>query len=162
MHPPANAGDTGDVGLIPGLGRSSGIANGACVCSSHVRLFATPRALTAHRAPLSMGFSQARILESVAISLLQGIFLTQEPNLGLLCLLRWCAASLPLAPPGKPRKREPTPTFLSGRIPWTEEPGKLQFMGLQRVGQTHGHTQSWTQLSMQLSIFYRPKKKKKF
>ena len=35
--------------------------------------------------------------------LLQRIFLTQELNSGLLCLLHWQAASLPLAPPGKPR-----------------------------------------------------------
>ena len=27
-NPPANAGDTGDVGLIPGLGRSLGVGNG--------------------------------------------------------------------------------------------------------------------------------------
>ena len=27
-NPPANAGDTGDVGLIPGLGRSPGVGNG--------------------------------------------------------------------------------------------------------------------------------------
>ena len=33
---------------------------------------------------------------------LQGIFPTQGSNLGLLCLLRWQAGSLPLAPPGKP------------------------------------------------------------
>ena len=26
-----------------------------------------------------------------------------------------------------------TPVFLSGESPWTEEPGRLQFMGLQRV-----------------------------
>ena len=32
----------------------------------------------------------------------QGIFLTQESNLRLLCLLHWQAGSLPLAPPGKP------------------------------------------------------------
>ena len=35
--------------------------------------------------------------------LLQRIFLTQGQNSGLLCLLHWQAASLPLAPPGKPR-----------------------------------------------------------
>ena len=34
--------------------------------------------------------------------LLQGIFLTQELNPCLLCLLHWQAGSLPLAPPGKP------------------------------------------------------------
>ena len=33
--------------------------------------------------------------------LLQGIFLTQGPNLHLLCLLHWQAGSLSLAPPGK-------------------------------------------------------------
>ena len=35
------------------------------------------------------------------------------------------------------RKWQPTPVFLPGKIPWTEEPGRLQSMGLQ----------SWTQLS---------------
>ena len=35
-------------------------------------------------------------------SLLQGIFLTQESNPHLLCLLRWQAGSLPLGLPGKP------------------------------------------------------------
>ena len=34
--------------------------------------------------------------------LLQGIFLTQGSNPGLLCLLHWQVGSLPLAPPGKP------------------------------------------------------------
>ena len=35
-----------------------------------------------------------------------------------------------------PWKREllPTPVFLPGKSPWTEEPGGLQSMGLQRVG----------------------------
>jgi len=28
------------------------------------------------------------------------------------------------------RKWQPTPVFLPGRIPWTEEPGGLQSMGL--------------------------------
>ena len=33
------------------------------------------------------------------------------------------------------RKWQPTPVFLPGKkIPWTEEPGGLQSMGLQRVG----------------------------
>ena len=35
-------------------------------------------------------------------ALLQGIFLTQELNLCLLCLLHLHAGSLPLVPPGKP------------------------------------------------------------
>ena len=37
-------------------------------------------------------------------ALLQGIFLTQGSNLHILCLLRWQAGSLPLAPPGKPHQ----------------------------------------------------------
>ena len=31
------------------------------------------------------------------------------------------------------RKWQPTPVFLSGKIPWTEDPGRLQSMGSQRV-----------------------------
>ena len=31
------------------------------------------------------------------------------------------------------RAWQPTPVFLSGKIPWTEEPGELQSMGLKRV-----------------------------
>ena len=29
----------------------------------------------------------------------------------------------------------PTPVFLPGKIPWTEEPGRLQSMGSQRIQQ---------------------------
>ena len=29
---------------------------------------------------------------------------------------------------------QPTPIFLPGEYPWTEEPGGLQLMGLQRFG----------------------------
>jgi len=32
------------------------------------------------------------------------------------------------------RKWQPTPVFLPEKIPWTEESGRLQSMGLQRVG----------------------------
>ena len=32
------------------------------------------------------------------------------------------------------REWQPTPVFLPGESPWTEEPGGLQSMGLQRVG----------------------------
>ena len=36
--------------------------------------------------------------------------------------------------PGTGRKWQPIPVVLPGEIPWTEEPGELQFMG----------SQSWT------------------
>ena len=45
------------------------------------------------------GIFQARILEWVAIFLLQGIFLTQGSN---TCLLHWQVDSLPTEPSGKP------------------------------------------------------------
>ena len=32
-------------------------------------------------------------------------------------------------------KWQSTPVLLPGKIPWTEEPGRLQPMGSQRVGQ---------------------------
>ena len=32
------------------------------------------------------------------------------------------------------RAWQPTPVFLPGESPWTEQPGRLQSMGLQRVG----------------------------
>ena len=31
------------------------------------------------------------------------------------------------------RAWQPTPVYLPGESPWTEEPGRLQFTGLQRV-----------------------------
>ena len=49
----------------------------------------------AHQAPLFMGFSRQEYWSGFH-SLLQGIFLTQELNLPLLCLLHWQADSLPL------------------------------------------------------------------
>ena len=39
-------------------------------------------------------------------ALLQGIFLTQGLNPGLLCLQHWQTCSLPLAPPGKSVKHQ--------------------------------------------------------
>jgi len=56
-----------------------------------VQLFATLWTV-AHQAPLSMGFSQARIPEWVTVPLLQGIFPTQGSN---LCLLAFAAGFFP-------------------------------------------------------------------
>ena len=63
-----------------------------------VRLFATPW-IVVGQASLSMAFPRQEYWSGF---LPQGIFLTQESNLRLLCLLHWQAGSLPLAPPGKP------------------------------------------------------------
>ena len=63
---------------------------------SRVRLFVIPWTI-AHQAPPSMENTEAG-----CHFLLQGVFLTQGSNPGLLCLLHWQVWSLPLVPPGKP------------------------------------------------------------
>ena len=45
------------------------------------------------------------------------------------------------------RKWQPTPVFLPGKIPWTEEPSELQSRGSQRVGH------DWA-INTTLNIFY--------
>ena len=60
---------------------------------SCVQLFATPR-IVAHQAPLPVVILQAKILQQVAISLLQGIFPTQGLN---PYFLHWQVDSLPLS-----------------------------------------------------------------
>ena len=51
----------------------------------------------------------------------------------------------------KPWRRawQPTPIFLSGEIPWTEEPGRLQSLGSQRVkhdwATKHNTAHKWVQ-----------------
>ena len=97
--------------------------------------------------------SQARILEWVAISFLQGIFPAQGLNPACssapgnsLCTFIW---GFPGGSEGKesvcnardlgqedPLEKEMAThvSILAWRIPWTEEPGRLQFMGSQRVG----------------------------
>ena len=70
-----------------------------CVLSC-VLLFVIPW-IVARPAPLSVGFSPARILEQVAISSSKG---SSHPgsNLCLWCLLHWQADSFITEPPGKP------------------------------------------------------------
>ena len=46
------------------------------------------------------------------------------------------------------RKWQPTPVFLPGEIPWTEEPGGLQSMGLHRVGHDRNNLAHSTCASM--------------
>ena len=50
------------------------------------------------------------------------------------------------------RAWKPTPVFLPGKSPWTEEPGRLQSIGLQRVGYdwVNTHTQYYSALSHML------------
>ena len=70
-----------------------------CVLSP-VQRFATPWA-AAHQAPLSLGLSRPETGAGCHF-LLQGIFLTESSNPGLLQLLNWQADSLPLSHQGSP------------------------------------------------------------
>ena len=56
----------------------------------------------ARQAPRSMVFSRQEYWSGLPCPLLQGIFLTQGSNPGLLYLLHWQEGSLPPTPPGKP------------------------------------------------------------
>ena len=56
--------------------------------------------------------------------LLQGIFLTQGSNPGLLCLLHWQVGSLPLAPPGRVGQGPNPRPCLGSTVSATGAPGK--------------------------------------
>ena len=60
--------------------------------------------MNCNQAPLSMEFP-GKNTGVGCHTLLQGIFLTQGSNPHLLCLLHWQPSSLPLVPPGKPKKQ---------------------------------------------------------
>ena len=81
-----------------------------CAVLSHVQLFVTPWSV-ARQAPLSMGILQVGILEWVAIPSSR--------------LNPWV---------GKIPWRRKWSSSLAWKIPWTEEPDRLQTMGSQRVG----------------------------
>ena len=69
---------------------SSGVSFLVCVLNSSVVPDSSATAWTVDpQAPLSMGVSQERILQWVAISFSRGIFLTQGLNPRLLHLLHW-------------------------------------------------------------------------
>ena len=85
---------------IPGMGEPGGLPSMGSHRVGHDRSdLAAAAADCSRQAPLSMGVLQARILDWVAVFLLQGIFPTQGLNPRLL---HWQADSLPLAPPGSP------------------------------------------------------------
>ena len=98
-----------------------------------------------------MGFSRQEYCSGLPFPQ-QGIFLTQESNPCLLCLLTLQASSLPPSHLGivlakqemwvqflsqeDPLEKEMATysSILPWEIPWTEEPGGLQSMGSKRVG----------------------------
>ena len=122
-------------------------------CFSHVWLFVTLWTVACQH-PLSMGL-QARILEWVAMP---SCSIKMYIMLLLLFFFKvriWIGSWIPLqcgSPGFHPwvgkipwrRAWQPPPLFLPGESQWTEEPGGLQSMGLQRVGHNWVNKQSTT------------------
>ena len=116
-------------------------------CFSCIQLFVILR-MVAHQTPLSLGFPWLEYWSRLPCSPLGHL-----PDLGIEpaspIFLHWQASSLPLMPPGKPilyrwvyvnipleKGMTIHSSGLSWRIPWTEEAGRLQSMGWQRVDMT--------------------------
>ena len=130
---------------------------------SHVQLFAIPWTV-AHQAPLSMEFFQARLMERVAIpssrgsswprdqtqvSSIAGRFFTiwatrKVPTLNTWYVVAQTVKCLPTLWETRvqslgqedPLEEEMAPhsSTLAWKVPWTEERGRLQSVGLQRIG----------------------------
>ena len=106
-----------------------------CVLN-RVQFFVTPWTV-AHQVPLVHGIFQVRILEWVAIFLLQGIFPTQGLKLCLSCLRHWQAESLP---PRKPNTTLANHAKLWGwtSFPWNK--GQLCRTRVLSHSSHHSHT----------------------
>ena len=72
-------------------------------------------------------------------TLLQGIFLTQVWNPGLLCLPNWQEGSLPLAPPGKPRSDPGGGKSVTPGVLLTRVQGTISSSELVRISQLTTH-----------------------
>ena len=110
---PVNAGDTGDLGSIPGSGRSPGVGNGnplqySCLENSMDK--GDWQATVCH-----VGVSESNVTKHAHIHTHTHSY-SQEP-----CC--WMEKVL-----------ETHPSTLAWKIPWTEEPGRLQSMRSLRVG----------------------------
>ena len=121
----ASASNAGDRGPIPGSGRSPGEGNGnplqySCLENPWME---KPGRLQ------SMGLQRVRHDWTTSLSL----SLVAQMLKGLLTLQDTWARSLGWEDPLEKEMANHSST-LAWKIPWTEEPGRLQSLGLQRVG----------------------------
>ena len=102
---------------------------------SYVQLFATPRTV-AHQAPLSSTISQSLLklmsTESVMLSNYPILYSPLLLKFSIFPSIRVFSNELYLRVTEK--AMTPHSSTLALKIPWTEEPGRLQSMGSQRVG----------------------------
>ena len=100
-------------------------------CFSHVQLFVTLWTV-AHQVPLSMGFSRQEYWSGLPFPSLGDL---PDPGIKLAFLMssslidKLFTTSITMEKPMAPHS-----STLAWKIPWTEEPGRLQSMGLLRVG----------------------------
>ena len=106
---------------------------------SHVRLLATPWT-AAYQAPPSMGFSRQEYWSGVPLPSLilvkgkgHGISLVSQTVKKLPAMQETWVLSLGWEDPLE-KGMVTHSSILAWRIPWTEEPGRLQCMGSLRVG----------------------------
>ena len=112
-NPPTNAGDIGDAGLIPELGRSPGERKGYPFQHS---------GLENSRECIVHGVTESDTTEQLSLSLVKNLPAKQET---------W-VQSLGQDDPLE-EEMAPHSSILAWIIPWTEEPGRLQPMGSPRV-----------------------------
>ena len=108
-NPPANAGDSKDTGSVPGLGRSPAGGNGNLGKESACSGGDLGSILRLGRPPGEGYLLQYSGLENCMDCIVHGVALDTTEWLSLSSILSW-------------------------KIPWTEEPGRLQSIGSQRVG----------------------------
>ena len=117
---PANAGDAGDLGSISRSGRSPGVGNGNPLQYSSLE---NPMNREVWRAAVhEIAKSQTRLSNWVHMYALYFAIIYQLSFHSKLIFEIY------------PCQWHPTPVLLPGKIPWMEEPGRLQSMGLLRVG----------------------------
>ena len=123
-----------DLDLIPGLRRSPGEGNG-CMHAQSLQSCLTlcdpmdcsPPGFSVH------GILQTRILERVAMPSFRGSSQSGNQTHRCLCLLH-CRLTLSHWATWEAQGMSTHSNILAWRIPWAEEPGKLQPMELQRAG----------------------------
>ena len=140
---PANSGDVRDTGSIPGSERSPGGGHSnslqySCLENPMHRgtWQATVHEVTkSHTQPKQLSKHKQKMQPKDAGPCRPGLARwhhSREPTYRCKINRRWLDLWI-----GKilwSRKWQPTPVFLPGESPWTEEPGGLQSMGSQRVG----------------------------
>ena len=132
----ASASNVGDLGSIPGSGRYPGEGNGNPLHYSCLENPTDGEAWDLERRSLGQRWqiTGTFVLILPTAVLLPSVFPTKESACQCRRLKRqgfdpW-VKKIPWS-----RKWQPTLIFLPGKIPWTEEPSRLQSMGSQRVGQ---------------------------